>query len=208
MALFFYANIIQANQDIFLPLRSKNPLTVFIAWVNLDLGVESCFFNGLDAYTKTWLQFMFPLYIWSIAGLIIILGKYNDRLAKVMGNNSVPVLDTLFLLSYAKLFRTIITALSYNIVFTTQENDDNFISKVVWSADGNVDYMTSKHAVLFSVAVTILLLIWLPYTLLLFLGQFLHKCNCQLITKLLIKIKPFLDAHYGPLKATGLELCI
>ena len=63
-----------------------------------------------------------------------------------------------------------------------------------------MDYMTSKHAVLFSVAVTILLLIWRPYTLLLFLGQFLHKCNCQLITKILIKIKPFLDAHYGPLK--------
>ena len=101
--LVFYANIIQANQDIVLPLRSKNPLTVFIAWVNPDLGVESCFFNGLDAYTKTWLQFMFPLYIRSIAGLIIILGKYNDRLAKVMGNNSVPVLDILFLLSYGQI---------------------------------------------------------------------------------------------------------
>ena len=38
--------------------------------------------------------------IWSIAGLIIILAKYSDRVARVMGNNSVPVLTNLFLLSY------------------------------------------------------------------------------------------------------------
>ena len=113
--LIFYANVIQANYYIFLPSKSTNILSIFIAWLNLDLSVETCFVEGLDAYYKTWLQFVFPFYIWSIAGLIIILSKYSRRVAKVMGNNSVPVLATLFLLSYAKLFRIIITALSYII---------------------------------------------------------------------------------------------
>ena len=200
--LVFYANIIQANQDIFLPWRSTHPLsvTVFIAWLNLDFGVEICFFNGLDAYCKTWLQFVFPLYVWSIAGLIIILVKHSASLAKVMGNNSVPVLATLFLLSHAKLLRTIITALSYTMLITSQENDDKFITKAVWSADGNVDYLGSRHSPLFAIAVFTLVFLWLPYTLLLFLGQWLHRCNCRLVTKLLINMKPFLDAHYGPLK--------
>ena len=197
--LVFYANIIQANQDIFLPWRSTHPLTVFIAWLNLDFGVETCFFNGLDAYSKTWLQFVFPLYVWSIAGLIIILAKHSDRLAKVMGNNSVPVLATLFLLSYAKLFRTIITALSYTLI-TSQENDNKFITKAVWSADGNMDYLGSKHSPLFAIAVATLVFLWLPYTLLLFLGQWLHRCNCRQVIKTLVSMKPFLDAHYGPLK--------
>ena len=198
--LVFYANIIQANQDIFLPWRSTHPLTVFIAWLNLDFGVEMCFFNGLDAYSKTWLQFVFPLYVWSIAGLIIILAKHSARLAKVMGNNSVPVLATLFLLSHAKLFRTIITALSYTMLITSQENDEKFITKAVWSADGNVDYLGSKHSPLFAIAVFTLVFLWLPYTLLLFLGQWLHRCNCRLVTKFLVNMKPFLDVHYGPLK--------
>ena len=166
---------------------------MFIAWLNLDLGIETCFFNGLTAYGKTWLQFVFPLYIWSIAGLIIILAKHSDRVAKVMGNNSVPVLATLFLLSYAKLFHTIITSLSYTILYTTQGR------KAVWSADGNLDYLGPEHAPLFVVAVATLLFLWLPYTLLLFLGQWLHRCNCGLITRMMMKIKPFLDAHYGPL---------
>ena len=51
--LIFYANIIQANHYIFLPWRSTNILSVFIAWLNLDVSVETCFFEGLDAYYIT-----------------------------------------------------------------------------------------------------------------------------------------------------------
>ena len=72
-------------------------------------------------------------------------------------------------------------------------------SKAVWSADGNLDYLGTEHAPLFAVAAATLLFLWLPYTLLLFLGQWLHMCNCRLITRMMMKIKPFLDAHYGPL---------
>ena len=193
--LIFYANIVKANEYLLYNIiKQTNPLAVFIAWLNLDFGIETCFFNGLTAYGKIWLQFVFPLYIWSIAGLIIITAKYSDRVAKVMGNNSVPVLATLFLLSYAKLFRTIITALSFTMLSTTHG------SKAVWSADGNLDYLGPEHAPLFAVAAAALLFLWLPYTLLLFLGQWLHRCNCRLITRMMMKIKPFLDAHYGPLK--------
>ena len=192
--LVFYANVIQVNQDIFFPWRSTHPLTIFIAWLNLDSGVETCFFKGLDEYSKTWLQFLFPLYVWSIAGIIIILAKYSNRLAKVMGNNSVPVLATLCLLSYTKLFRTIITALSYTMLCSSHN------CKAVWSGDGNLDYLGPKHAPLFVISIIVLVFLWLPYTLLLFLGQWLHKCNSRLIIMMLIKLKPFLDAHYGALK--------
>ena len=192
--LIFYVNVIQANRYIFLPLRSTRVLSVFIAWLNLDLGVETCFYKELDAYYKTWLQFIFPFYIWSIAGLIIILSKYSIRVSKLMGNNSVPVLATLFLLSHAKLFRIIISALSYTILYTSEGH------KAVWSADGNVDYLSPKHMVLFVVAVVVMLFLWLPYTLVLFLAQWLHMCNCQLMVRFLFKIKPFLDAHYAPLR--------
>ena len=191
--LIFYANTVKANEYLLFTEKLASPLAVFIAWLNLDLGIETCFFNGLTAYGKTWLQFVFPLYIWSITSLIIIAAKYSDRVAKVMGNNSVPVLATLFLLSYAKLFRTIITALSFTMLSTAHG------SKAVWSADGNLDYLGPEHAPLFAVAVATLLFLWLPYTLLLFLGQWLHMCNYRLITRMMMKIKPFLDAHYGPL---------
>ena len=186
----FYANVIKVNEYLLFP-EKDTPLTVFISWFNLDLGIETCFFDGLSAYSKVWLQFVFPLYIWSIAGLIIALSRYSNRVAKVMGNNSVPLLATLFLLSYIKLLRTIISALSFSMLTTT----DN--SKAVWSADGNL----SKACSPFIAAVATLLFLWLPYTSVLFIGQWLYKRNLKFVTCMLIKIKPFLDAHHGPMKS-------
>ena len=190
----FYANIVKANEFIFLPQSETNLLTVFIAWTNLDLGIETCFWNGLSAYSKTWLQFVFPVYIWAIAGGIIMLSKHSNRVAKIMGNNSVSVLATLFFLSYSKLLRTIIVGLSYTVIESSEGH------KVVWSADGNLEYLGPYHAPLFTVCIAVLLFLWLPYTLLLFCGQWLYKCNCRPIAQLLAKYKPFLDAYYGPLK--------
>ena len=192
--LIFYANVIKANRYLYYSQTSVNPMTLFIAWLNLDLGIESCFVNGLTAYGRTWLQFVFPLYIWGIASLIIILAKYSNRMAKVMGNNGVPVLATLFLLSYAKLFNTILTALSYTTLYTTEGQ------KLVWSADGNIVYLGREHAPLFAVALATLLFLWLPYTLLLLVGQWLHRFNFRVVTRFLMMLKPLLDAHYASFK--------
>ena len=192
--LIFYVNVISANKHLYYSQTSVNPVTLFIAWLNLDIGIETCFFNGLTAYSRTWLQFVFPLYIWAIAGLIIIIAKYSHRVAKVIGDNGVPVLATLFLLSYAKLFNTIITAMSYTTLYTTQGR------KLVWSSDGNLDYLGPKHIPLFCVAVAALVFLWFPYTLLLLLGQWLHRFNCRIITRMLLNLKPFLDAHFAAFK--------
>ena len=121
--LIFYANIIWINQSIFFPSGElkTNPaslhaqltgvLKVFVAWLNLDFGIETCFFHGLDAYWKTWLQFVFPIYVWVIAGVIILICHYSPKATGLFGNNVVPLLATLFLISYVKLLRTIATAL-------------------------------------------------------------------------------------------------
>ena len=71
--LLFYANIVSENKSSFFPPESANGfLFVFMAWLNLDLGIRSCFYNGLDAYAFTWLQLLFPAYIWLLAIGIII----------------------------------------------------------------------------------------------------------------------------------------
>ena len=190
--LIFYANVINANKYLYYDQTTTNPITLFIAWFNLDVGIETCFYDGLTAYARTWLQFVFPLYIWCLAGGIIFLANQSRRVAKILGNNGVPVLATLFLLSYAKLFTTVIKAVSYTTLTTTQGD------KLVWSVDGNIDYLSPKHVPLFVAAVAALLFLWLPYTLLLLFGKYLHKINCCLLTRILMKLKPFLDANYAP----------
>ena len=61
--LIFYANIIAVDRSVFFPSGDTNILTVFIAWLNLDLGIESCFYDGMEAYGRMWLQFVLIPYI-------------------------------------------------------------------------------------------------------------------------------------------------
>ena len=127
--LIFYANIVAANLSIFFPAQHNNFvsfLSVFISWLNLDLGIETCFIKGLDGYWKKWLQFAFPFYLWAIAGAIILVSHYSIRATKIFGEKSVSVLATLLLLSYAKLLRSIIIIFS----FTTIEHSDNHTDRV------------------------------------------------------------------------------
>ena len=193
--LIFYANIVAANRSILFPAQYSTVLSilsVFISWLNLDLGIETCFIKGLDGYWKTWLQFVFPFYVWLIAGAIILVLDNSTRATKIFGDNSVSVLATLLLLSYAKLLRSIITIFS----FTTLEYPDNTTGKV-WSFDGNFQYLNSKHIPLFLFALITLLLLWLPYTAVLLSAQWLRT---QTHRKGLRWLKPFLDAYYGPFK--------
>ena len=67
----FPANIVGVNRTLFLPEESP-ALSVFIAWVNLDFGIEACFHDGMDAYTKTWLQFVFVL-----VGLMVLISHFK-----------------------------------------------------------------------------------------------------------------------------------
>ena len=193
--LIFYANIVAANRSILFPAHYSTVLSilsVFISWLNLDLGIETCFIKGLDGYWKTWLQFVFPFYVWLIAGAIILVSHHSTRATKIFGENSVSVLATLLLLSYAKLLRSIITIFS----FTTLEYPDNTFVKV-WSFDGNLQYLSSKYIPLFLFALITLLLLWLPYTAVLLSAQWLRT---QTHRKGLRWLKPFLDAYYGPFK--------
>ena len=58
--IIFYANIISINDSVFLVNDNVfKPLRVFISFINLDLGIETCFYNGMDSYAKMWLQLFF-----------------------------------------------------------------------------------------------------------------------------------------------------
>ena len=192
--LVFYANIVGSNRTIFLPEESP-VLPVFIAWLNLDFGIEACFYNGMDAYTQTWLQFVFPVYLWVIVGLVIVVSNYSQRFAKLLGNNPVPILATLILLSYAKILRTSVAAIN----FTHLEYPDKQIR--VWLHDANIDYLVGQHIPLFIVAMLVFLFLFLPYTLLLVFGQWLQAISHLRLFSWINRLKPFMDSYHAPYKA-------
>ena len=199
--LIFYANVVWRNNAILFSLQDRQNIgyyvvTLPIAWINLDFGIETCFTENLDQLTKTGLQFVFPVYIWCIAGLIIMICHYSTRATKLFGNNSVAVLATLFLLSYGKLLRNITDVFTFDVI-----TDSNGTTRKVWSLDGNVQYgVAPGHIVLIVAAFIFFILFLLPFTLTFFLVPFLRAKSHHRPLQWINSLKPFYDTYYGPFK--------
>ena len=198
-ALILYANIIHVNATIFFPQDEQfaimKILQTFIAWLNLDLGIEACFYKSMTPYGYNWLQFVFPVYIWVLVLIMIYTSRYSVTVSKIIGHNAVSVLATLFLLSYTKLLRSVIAAVS-----SISLKDEDGKSHLLWRMDANVSYFSVPHAVLFFAALLAVLLYILPFTLLTLLGPCLQARTNHQMMRWVVRIKPLLDTYQGPFK--------
>jgi len=189
--IIFYANIVSINNFIF--LSNKNifkPLKVFASFANLDLGIETCFYNGMDSYAKMWLQLLFPFYLIIIAASIIIASRYSYRILRWTYTRSLPVLATLFLLSYNGILRTVLTVLfSYSTITHLPSGH----KQIVWSIDASVPLFGIKFTILF-IACLALFLILIPFNITLLFIRYLLQF------RLINRFKPLLDAFQGSYK--------
>ena len=195
--LIFFANIIGTNSTIFIPPEGASFLKVFIAWLNLDFGIYTCLFPGLDMYTKVWLQFAFPLYVWVLIGVIIVVSHRSVLVTGWLGGDPVSVLATPILISYTKLLRTILTALSFTYL---QVSDGSRFA--VWLYDGNVQYLSVKHIPLFLFALLVFLLLFIPYTSVLLVSPHLQPYSRNRFLSWIDdrRLKHFLRSYHAPLK--------
>ena len=88
----------------------------------------------MDTYSKTWLEFVFPLYILTLVIAIIIGSRWSSKLAWLCKRNAVPVLATLILLSYTKCLSTILIIFSSTRLSVENSTLDN---PELWLADSN-----------------------------------------------------------------------
>ena len=195
--LLFYANMVKINEDFFFPNGSVPLVSQFISWLNLDLGIEVCLFNGLDGYWNTWLQFVFPAYLFLLISGIIMGCHYSVWLCRLCGSHTVPALATLVFIPYTKILLTVTNALSMSRL----PCNDSILT--VWSVDGNIEYGSDKHLILvvFSCCVFV---IGLAYPVLVLcaplLERYSDKCIPQHRWNPVAKFKPLLDAYGGPYK--------
>ena len=59
--VILYANVVKLFEPIIFPNGPVPVLKIFIAWMNLDLGIDTCFYYGMTAAARAWLQFVFPV---------------------------------------------------------------------------------------------------------------------------------------------------
>ena len=171
--LLFFVNVVKIYESVFFAKNESKLLEYVFAWLNFDLGMTTCFFEGLDACQKVGLQFAFPLYLLFLVLLIVgvcrcgewvglrslpwVVGL-SDKAARLMGSKIIPVLATLILFSYTKLVRAIILiSLKADIqVFQSHLSTSDSYITTRWYVNGSLEYLTGCHFLLFGLTMGII----------------------------------------------------
>ena len=223
--ILFYANTIAVNVDTyFAPFTSPNLVTVFISWLNLDIGFDVCFINSTNNVvvihvSKALLQLVFPSYVIVLVVVVIVASECSSKFAMMIGKgNPVAVLATMVLFSYSKFFNVIVASISllYEQPAYGSRNVDvsrlgNALANVIESANNSTDVKAISY---FLIVISILILAFgMILTSLVFLWQWLLQYQHKAIFKWVRyqKLQLFVEPYHAPYTAkfrylTGLLL--
>ena len=191
--VIFFANMTEINEHYTCLEDSLyvKPFTVLMSLLNLNLGFPLCFYSDMSMLAKIGLQFVFPVYLWLMVALMVVVSRYSTRLSNLIADQSVQVLATLVQLSFAKVLSTasaIFVSANVKVLGTSS------ITVHVWYYDGNVTYMKDAHLYLFILCIIVSVCFILPYLAFSCIASWLHRFRKS------YHIRPLIDAHHGPYK--------
>ena len=132
----------------------------------------------------------FPSYLIIIAISIIIASRYSTRILRLTYTRSLPVLATLFLLSYTGVLRTVLTVLfSYSTITHLPSGHQ----QLMWCIDASVPLFGLKFTILFITSL-VLSLVLIPFNFTLLFTRYL------MYFRIVNHFKPLLDAFQGSYK--------
>ena len=181
--ILFYAHIVAANAETyFFAFLTPHIVTVFISWLNLDIGFDVCLFEGLHPLIKPLTQLAFPAYIILLVIIVIVASECSSKFARIIGKgNPVAVLATMILLSYAKFLNSVLGSI-YLLYFRPAYGS----RKVRLAATGsgvvalnNETYFFKTYATFLIVVSILIILLGTVYIALIFFGNASHDIRTK-----------------------------
>ena len=185
--MLFYANVL----NIYLPLMTNSNsnvafIFILVSFLNLNLGIETCFYDGMDALARTGLYLVFPFYIFLLMFVIVGISSRSARFSNWCTRNGFSaskVFVTLIVMTYSSLLETCIEVLGF----------DHIGNHLLWRMDNNQKYFGGSHIALGLLAIFLLcFLLALPFLLLLEGKLFKYR--------VFGRYKPLYDAVWAPFR--------
>ena len=189
-AILFYCNMISLYTTVFVP-RSTAGAFVVVAYLNLNLGIETCFYDGMDALARAGLQLLFPAYLFFLMAAIVLLAriKYFKCFAHAEFS-AVKMLGTLLILCYTSILQSCTEILGIVRIHTFSGE-----TLVRWVVDPSVTYFQGWHGLLGSIALVLVVFYVSLFPILLLFPRYIYQIP---YTK---RLKPLYDALYNPFNA-------
>ena len=149
-----------------------NFLSVFLSLLNLNLGFPLCLYDGMNNFSKTILNFAFPIYLQIIVAGLIIASRRSLWLSNKTSHSSVQVLVTVVHISLTQLLISTINIFKSVKIFTANTKDVQ-----VWFKDGTIDFNSSDQRLIIAMAtsLTVSTVFFLPYLSLLIGGKYIIR---------------------------------
>ena len=185
-AVLFYANIVN------LFAVNLSPATHIIgpftpaALLSLNFGIESCFYDGMDALARVGFQLAFIAYLFILVGTITLAARYV-KLSGTHMYSPAKVFATLLLLCYVSVLQACVSILTFAEVQTLDG-----ATLLRWYIDPTVSYFSGVHGFLGSLSIVIILLYIIPLPIFALFPSKVYRL------KYTMKFKPLYDALWAP----------
>ena len=197
--VILYANIVSTFAKVLFPVNAQhqtNVALILISFINLSIGFETCFYDGMTELQYAALKLTGPFYLLFIIGCIALIAKVRpNRFLQANVLHPVQVTATVLFISFASLFQSVIEILEVAVLnfHGHHSNETNF----KWLLDPNVTYGTGLHGVLVPIAVLILVFVLIPEVIVLIFFKPLLKVKGvgRILSQ---KWWPFFDAFQNP----------
>lgn len=176
---------------------SNRILWVFIALLNLDVGLEICFYNGMDHYQLIWLQYGYTFYLITLQIIIVLLCRRFVLFTRLFRRNVLQVLATLLYLAYSPVMHALIYTFSTETLKVYLPNGTNIGTRPILLFDGDATYFGAKHIPLFIVGLVCFTILGL-FTLSLLLNQCLQRRSNIFCLGWIESWRPFFEVYTGP----------
>ena len=184
----FYANAFNVINTIPASKIFMLPFVQFIQVINLNQVFPTCFFIGMHYSFNIFHKYLFSVYLWLIAIIIILIARCSSTVARLIMGSSVQVLMTFIHLTFARTLSA-----SIEVFVFTNINTEHY-TYTAWLYNGTIQYATGVHVPLLAIGVFFVTTFIIPYVLLATFGPFCLKFS------IFNKFRPFFDTLYGPYK--------
>ena len=183
--ILFYGNI-ATLYSYYLPLPTMiHKLMIPAHFISLQLGIQICFFDGMDNLMHTALQLVFPAYLCFLIFVSALLSRRLSCLSRYFSPTQTFL--TLIVMSYTSILDSTVSMLKFTRL-STLGGDISYR----WKMDPNVIYFTGWHGVLVIMSSIIIVFVVIPIPLIML---------CPVLAyKYIKKFKPFFDAMWAPFK--------
>ena len=195
-----YANLCSLFVPYFVEIFKLNPLPP-LQILNLGVGFETCFYDGMTPLARAGLGLVFPAYLFILMVLFIFLASRSLRLSEYLAkSNFTPskLVATLIVLSYNSITQSCFQILGVFDVIIFQEDGGNH-KMYVWATDPSIGYFSYPHSVLCIIAVVLVAVYLIPLPIILILPSCTTRFP-SFINHFVQKMKPQYDAFFSPYK--------